>query len=185
MSEADQCRALTEGGERCTRPAQDDGFCYQHGPDDETIDGHNDEEGGSGNEDEDEDVSDNSPNEEETNSSERDESDESDSNADESNENESNADESGDGGNGQFDVMAVRETVEDVANDLVGHPLDGIIEITEDDDGWEVVVEMVERSAVPDTQDILGQYAIALSESGDVTGYRLRERYRRGDSQEW
>ncbi len=34
----EQCRAVTSGGERCTRPAQDDGFCYQHGPDDETID---------------------------------------------------------------------------------------------------------------------------------------------------
>ncbi len=160
MSEADQCRALTEGGEQCSRPAQDDGFCYQHDPDDETIDkhdeadGHSDEMDGSGNEDEDDNVS-------------------------ESNE---NANESGDG---EFDVMAVRKTVEDVATDLVGHPLDGIIEITEDDDGWEAVVEMVERSAVPDTQDILGQYAIALSESGGVTGYRLRERYRRGDSQEW
>ncbi|MCO8243938.1 MULTISPECIES: gas vesicle protein GvpO, halophile-type [unclassified Haladaptatus] len=166
MSEADQCRALTDDGERCTRPAQDDGFCYQHDSDDETIDGQNEEEAGSENGDEEEDVSDNSPDEEEAeDSSESDESDES--------------------GDGEFDVMAVRETVEDVANDLVGHPLDGIIEITEDEDGWQVVVEMVERSAVPDTQDILGQYAIALSESGDVTGYRLRERYRRGDSQEW
>lgn len=34
----EQCRALTADGERCTRPAQDDGFCYQHGPGDETID---------------------------------------------------------------------------------------------------------------------------------------------------
>lgn len=33
-----QCRAQTATGERCTRPAQDDGFCYQHEPDDETID---------------------------------------------------------------------------------------------------------------------------------------------------
>lgn len=32
-----QCRALTSSGERCTRPAQDGGFCYQHGPADETI----------------------------------------------------------------------------------------------------------------------------------------------------
>ncbi len=166
MSEADQCRALTEDGERCTRPAQNDGFCYQHDSDDETIDGQNEEEAGSENGDEDEDVSDNSPDEEEA-------------------EDSSESDESDKSGDGEFDVMAVRETVEDVANDLVGHPLDGIIEITEDDDGWQVVVEMVERSAVPDTQDILGQYAIALSESGDVTGYRLRERYRRGDSQEW
>ncbi|WP_122090612.1 gas vesicle protein GvpO, halophile-type [Halalkalicoccus subterraneus] len=37
-SDDGQCTALTTDGKRCTRPAQDDGFCYQHGPDDETID---------------------------------------------------------------------------------------------------------------------------------------------------
>ncbi|ADJ15734.1 gas vesicle protein GvpO, halophile-type [Halalkalicoccus jeotgali] len=48
MSDAEtadeQCQALTSGGERCTRPAQGDGFCYQHGPDDETIDDHQSED---------------------------------------------------------------------------------------------------------------------------------------------
>jgi hypothetical protein len=34
----EQCEALTSAGERCTRPAGDDGFCYQHGPDNETVD---------------------------------------------------------------------------------------------------------------------------------------------------
>ncbi|WP_458204648.1 gas vesicle protein GvpO, halophile-type [Haladaptatus sp. NG-SE-30] len=162
MSEADQCRALTESGNRCSRPAQDDGFCYQHDSDDETID----ETG----ETEEDDVS------QETQT----ESEETESEETESKETESETEATADG----FDVMDVRETIEDVASDLVGHPLDGIIEITEDDDGWEVVVEMVERSAIPDTQDILGQYAVALNGSGDVTGYRLRERYRRGDEQE-
>lgn len=33
-----QCRALTESGERCSRPAEENGFCHQHGPDDETVD---------------------------------------------------------------------------------------------------------------------------------------------------
>jgi Gas vesicle synthesis protein GvpO/Family of unknown function (DUF5763) len=159
MSEAEQCRALTEGGERCSRPAQNDGFCHQHGPDNETID------------DSPENGDDEESNQEENVSED---------------ETEHQEDDKGDAAeNGEFDVMDVRETVENVADDLVGHPLDGIIEIMDDDDGWEVVVEMVERSAIPDTQDILGQYEISLSESGDVSGYRLRERYRRGDSQEW
>ncbi|WP_227354245.1 gas vesicle protein GvpO, halophile-type [Haladaptatus salinisoli] len=156
MSEADQCRALTESGERCSRPAQDDGFCYQHDPDDATIDDADEIAADGGGEAENE-------------SSESDE--EEDENVDEAQ-------------NGDFDVMDVRETIESVASDLVGRPLDGIIEITEEDDGWEVGVEMVERSAIPDTQDILGQYEVSLSESGDVTGYRLKERYRRGDEQE-
>ncbi|WP_435154205.1 gas vesicle protein GvpO, halophile-type [Haladaptatus sp. DFWS20] len=166
MSEAEeQCRALTEGGERCSRPAQDDGFCYQHDSNDQTIDDVDEGTNNNAEEREDDDVS------QETNESETAEAD------------ENTADEQAEQ-NGEFDVMDVRETIEDVASDLVGHPLDGIIEISADDDGWQVVVEMVERSSIPDTQDILGQYAVSLDESGDVTGYRLRERYRRGDDRE-
>ncbi|WP_049970404.1 gas vesicle protein GvpO, halophile-type [Haladaptatus cibarius] len=174
MSEVEQCRALTEDGERCSRPAQDDGFCHQHDSSDETIDsadesaesddGQNDDTQDDGDAHEENDVS-----QETEQSDEETESDSTTENAEQ---------------NGEFDVMAVRGTIEDVASDLVGHPLDGIIEISEDDDGWQVVVEMVERSSIPDTQDILGQYAVSLDESGNVTGYRLRERYRRGDDRE-
>ncbi|WP_227373845.1 gas vesicle protein GvpO, halophile-type [Haladaptatus halobius] len=163
MSEADQCRALTESGERCSRPAEDDGFCHQHDPDDETIDD-----------------ADEASRADETAVDGGEETGSESSESDENKEGES-VDEAQ---NGDFDVMDVRTTIESVASDLVGRPLDGIIEITEDDDGWEVGVEMVERSAIPDTQDILGQYEVSLSESGDVTGYRLKERYRRGDEQE-
>ncbi len=161
MSDAEeQCRALTEGGERCSRPAQENGFCYQHDSSDETIDNETTAEADERKED---DVS------QESEATEEADSDDESASAEQ---------------NGEFDVMEVRGTIEDVASDLVGHPLDGIIEITAEDDGWEVVVEMVERSSIPDTQDILGQYAVSLDESGDVTEYRLRERYRRGDDQE-
>uniref|UniRef100_UPI00366FD822 gas vesicle protein GvpO, halophile-type n=1 Tax=Cryptosporangium minutisporangium TaxID=113569 RepID=UPI00366FD822 len=42
MAEADtrssgQCKAVTEDGERCSRPAGDDGFCYQHDESDPTV----------------------------------------------------------------------------------------------------------------------------------------------------
>lgn len=38
-SSDDQCKALTGSGERCSRPAREDGFCHQHGPEDETTEG--------------------------------------------------------------------------------------------------------------------------------------------------
>lgn len=33
-----QCVAITESGDRCSRPARDGAFCYQHTAEDETID---------------------------------------------------------------------------------------------------------------------------------------------------
>lgn len=40
--DTEQCAAVTASGQRCSRPAGEDGFCHQHGPGDETI-----EDGGS------------------------------------------------------------------------------------------------------------------------------------------
>ncbi|MCU4924386.1 gas vesicle protein [Halobacteria archaeon AArc-dxtr1] len=79
-------------------------------------------------------------------------------------------------------VLAIRRTVKSTAGALVGHPFDGVSEITPIDDGWRATVEAVERRAVPDTQDIIGRYEIELDEDGVVQGYRRLDRYRRGDT---
>ncbi|QCJ47353.1 gas vesicle protein [Haloprofundus sp. MHR1] len=109
------------------------------------------------------------------------------------------ADGSGDGENGQSgesdegsgsssdggetaDIMSVKDSVRNVATELIGHELDGVTELRRVDDGWEGVVEVVERPSVPDTQDILGSYEIQLDDGGTVTGYRRVDRYRRADT---
>jgi len=81
------------------------------------------------------------------------------------------------------DLWDARETAERVANELIDDPFDGIIEITraEEGGGWTGVVEVIERSAIPDTQDILGRYEVSIGPNGDLEGYRLTGRYRRGD----
>ena len=115
---------------------------------------------------------------------EGDESDESDG------ENGEDGSESADGGEADADgspvsagILEVRNHVRDAAADLIGRPLDSVVEIEQDDDGdWHALVEIVERSSVPDTQDILGRYALELDGSGTITGYRRLDRYRRGDT---
>ncbi|RYJ08487.1 gas vesicle protein [Halogeometricum borinquense] len=73
----------------------------------------------------------------------------------------------------------------EVAEELLEYKFEGIIKIeATDDDSWRTVVEVVERSAVPDTQDIIGCYEITLDETGSVTSYELLRRYRRGDMKE-
>jgi hypothetical protein len=49
------------------------------------------------------------------------------------------------------------------------------------DDGWRVSLELVERSAVPDTNDLLGVYEVAVSQAGIVTGYERTRVRRRND----
>ncbi|GKZ12207.1 gas vesicle protein [Haladaptatus sp. T7] len=82
---------------------------------------------------------------------------------------------------GDIGLYDARDIGRAIAGDLIGSPLDGIVEVGEqDDDGWRVVAEVVERTAVPDTQDILGRYVISLELDGTVHGYGRAGRYRRG-----
>uniref|UniRef100_A0A7D6CR09 Gas vesicle protein n=2 Tax=Natrinema zhouii TaxID=1710539 RepID=A0A7D6CR09_9EURY len=82
-------------------------------------------------------------------------------------------------------ILAVRNTVQSTAGQLIGHEFDGVSEISPTDDGWRAVVEVVERRAVPDTQDIIGRYEIELDTEATVHGYRRLDRYRRGDTTEF
>lgn len=184
----DQCRAVTEDGERCSRPAEEDGFCHQHGPDDETVDDADSTE----TTDDADDSEDAQMDENDTqNGSDDDESRQTDDGdtggSDGAGENESDADESGsdtdesrsDGD--RTDIVTIRNTVQQDVPALISHDLDGVTSLVREEDGWTATVEMVERHSVPDTQDILGHYEISLSDQADILGYRRLETYRRAD----
>lgn len=50
--------------------------------------------------------------------------------------------------------------------------------------GWQVVAELIESRAVPDTSDLLGVYEMQLDEAGNILGYmrtRMRRRCDLGD----
>ncbi|MEA1931494.1 gas vesicle protein GvpO [Halohasta litorea] len=79
-------------------------------------------------------------------------------------------------------IIEIRNQVIELSTDVIGRGLDGIIEVSRDEDNWRAVVEIIERRSVPDTQDILGQYEIELDEQGEVIGYRRLEKYRRSDT---
>ena len=210
VSDADQCVALTTDGERCSRPAGDDGFCHQHDPSDETVDGVDPDAGdddggdaeGDGTDDEsevgDEEAADDETADDETADEEEgaDEEveDEGESVDAESTDADGEGEEPTGGADDQETDMAssdsesaemgigeVRQTVQATAEGVVGHPLDGITSVDATDEGWRVAVEVVERKSVPDTQDILGRYELTLDDDLSVTGYQRTHRYRRDD----
>jgi len=148
----DQCRALTGDGERCEHSALDGEFCHQHDESDSTVD-------------------------DSAETAERDESSD-DSSADD----ESDSPDGTDAISDDAPLVDIRQKAESVAAELIDRPLDGVVEVHADDDGWLAVVEVIERRAVPDTQDILGCYELTFDGDGTVTGYRRRSRYRRLDT---
>ncbi|MFB6283144.1 MAG: gas vesicle protein [Halobacteria archaeon] len=81
-------------------------------------------------------------------------------------------------------LMEARSRALDVIDKMLEYDVDDVIKIEARDDGWRVVLEVVERNAVPDTQDILGRYEVELDDSGEAQGYGLVERYKRGENRE-
>lgn len=163
-SDADQCKALTAGGDQCSRTAGEDGFCHQHDESDPTVSESETEskESEDENDSQEQDVELTEPEDVDIDPEEAGEVDEEDERIE--------------------GVLAIRQIVRSTASELIGRPFDGVTEISATQEGWRAVVEVVERRAVPDTQDVIGRYEIELGEDGVVEGYRRLDRYRRGDT---
>lgn len=80
------------------------------------------------------------------------------------------------------DILELRGLVAELAETLLDVPFDGITAVERaEDGGWRAVFEVVERSAVPDTQDTIGRYELLLSASGDLQEYSLKQRFSRSE----
>lgn len=222
MSEADsestqQCRALTNSGDRCQNSASENGFCHQHNESDPTVDdadastdtadADKEEAAADGGVSETEEDSESADEESESADEEAgsadadeaesttDETDDSAASDDATADEEETAEQTDDSEMGEQDeaddvsvagagsLMDVRATVKQVSAELIERPLDGVVEISNHNGEWRATVEVVERRAVPDTQDIIGQYELQLEDPQTVTGYRRLTRFRRSDTE--
>jgi hypothetical protein len=91
------------------------------------------------------------------------------------------ADSPGNMGTDHVDLLEAKSRAVEAAEELLDGPVEGVTSVEETDEGWTVLVESVERSAVPDTQDIIGRYEVQLSAGGRLQGYDLKRRFRRSE----
>ena len=49
-----------------------------------------------------------------------------------------------------------------------------VIAASKTNDGWDVKIDLVERKAIPDTQDLLGTYDVILDEEGNIVSYERK-----------
>ncbi|MFE5854341.1 gas vesicle protein [Streptomyces sp. NPDC056500] len=67
---------------------------------------------------------------------------------------------------------------------LIDHPTEGVSAVSRSDDGWCVVVDVLEVARIPDTTSLLASYEVQLDQRGDLMEYRRVRRYRRGAADE-
>jgi hypothetical protein len=53
---------------------------------------------------------------------------------------------------------------------MLGKKAEGVVGIRKEGKEWKVLVDVLERKAVPDAQDLLGRYELTLSEDGELLG---------------
>jgi hypothetical protein len=68
--------------------------------------------------------------------------------------------------------------------ELTGKELEGVTGIERTDDGWTVMVDVVELRRVPSTTDLLATYEVEVDAGGDLRGYRRAHRFVRGSAGE-
>jgi hypothetical protein len=64
--------------------------------------------------------------------------------------------------------------------ELTGKETEGVTEVAPSDDGWRVIVEVVEDRRIPSSTDILAAYQTDLDLDGELMSYRRIRRYSRG-----
>ncbi|MCX4913204.1 MULTISPECIES: gas vesicle protein [unclassified Streptomyces] len=65
---------------------------------------------------------------------------------------------------------------------LIGHPTEGVTAVGREDDGWRVVVDVLELPRIPDTTSLLASYEVRIDQDGELVEYHRVRRYRRGSA---
>lgn len=63
-------------------------------------------------------------------------------------------------------------------------PANGITGLSKTEEGWKILLEALERKAIPDTMDVLGLYELRLDNEGNLLGLDRKKLRKRGETQE-
>lgn len=70
------------------------------------------------------------------------------------------------------EIMDIGKRALATLESLLNKTGESVISVSKEGKEWTVLAEVLERRAVPDTQDILGRYELKLDEAGELLGYK-------------
>jgi hypothetical protein len=62
--------------------------------------------------------------------------------------------------------------------------VNGVIGLSKVEEGWVILLEALEKGAIPDSMDVLGVYEIRLDNDGNPLGFDRKRLRKRGDTRE-
>jgi hypothetical protein len=63
-------------------------------------------------------------------------------------------------------------------------PANGITGLSKTEEGWAILLEALERKAIPDTMDVLGLYELRLDNEGNLLSLDRKKLRKRGETKE-
>jgi len=83
-----------------------------------------------------------------------------------------------------MNAYEIIKRVQDDFTRLSNIPVNGIIGLSRTEEGWVVLLEALERRAIPDTMDVLGLYEVRLDSEGNLLGFDRKKLRKRGETKE-
>lgn len=83
-------------------------------------------------------------------------------------------------GNGGANPAELARAARKQLTELTGRRTESVLGLRKDDDGWNVMVEVLELSRIPPSTDLLGSYVVQLDDDGELVAYERVRRYQRG-----
>jgi len=84
----------------------------------------------------------------------------------------------------KMNAYEIIKRVQDDFTRLSNIPVNGIIGLSRTEEGWVVLLEVLERRAIPDTMDVLGLYEVRLDSEGNLLGFDRKKLRKRGETKE-
>ena len=81
----------------------------------------------------------------------------------------------------KISLFKVTEIALDATKKFISKNPETIVDIKEKNNEWCVTVEVLQRKAIPDTQDLLGRYLIRIDNAGEVLGWTQKMIRKRSD----
>lgn len=78
-------------------------------------------------------------------------------------------------------IHEITSKARSMAEMLLLKKVEGISSLSKEGNEWKVEAEILERKAIPDTQDILSKYELKFDEVGELKGYKRIGLRHRGD----
>jgi hypothetical protein len=86
-------------------------------------------------------------------------------------------------GNGTLTAAELGKAAMSTVRELTGYEPEAVTALEWDGELWQVTVDVLELSRIPNTTDVIGEYVVRLDESGTLRGYRRERRFQRSQAQ--